>query len=213
MLTRVAELVPPVGAGWAVRVAVDGVDGAGKTVFAGELGAVLSARGRVVVRASVDGFHLPRAVRYRRGRHSAEGFFRDSYDYDRLVAELLRPLGSGGSGVVRTAVYDWRTDRPVDVPPQAVPPGAVLVLDGIFLHRDALLPYWDFSVYLDVNFNVSVPRMAARDGGPADPTDPANRRYVEGQRLYLAACAPRERATVVVDNTDLAAPKLVVPAG
>jgi uridine kinase len=55
--------------------------------------------------------------------------------------------------------------------------------------------------------------MAARDGGPADPTDPANRRYVDGQRLYLAACAPRERATVVVDNTDLAAPKLLVSAG
>jgi uridine kinase len=210
VLARVADMVPPAGAGWAVRVAVDGVDGAGKTVFADELGAVLSARGRAVVRASVDGFHRPRAVRYRRGRQSAEGYFRDSYDYDRLVAELLAPLGPGGAGVVRTAVHDWRTDRPVDRPRQAVPPGAVLVLDGIFLHRDVLRPYWDFSVYLDVDFDVSAPRMAARDGRPATSTD---RRYVDGQRLYLAACAPRERATVVVNNTDLAAPRLLGPAG
>lgn len=208
LLARVADLVPAAGAAPAVRVAVDGVDGAGKTVFADELGAVLTARGRPVVRASVDGFHLPRAVRYRRGRHSPEGYWLDSYDYDRLVAELLAPLGPGGSGVVRTAVHDWRTDRPVDAPPHRVPPAAVLVLDGIFLHRPELLAHWDLSVYLDVDFEVSVPRAAARDGGPADPADPAHHRYVEGQRRYLAACSPRQRATVVVDNTDLAAPRI-----
>jgi uridine kinase len=213
VLARVADLVPAAGAAPAVRVAVDGVDGAGKTVFADELGATLSARGRAVVRASVDGFHLPRAVRYRRGRRSTEGFFRDSYDYDRLVAELLGPLGPGGAGVVRTAVHDWRTDRPVDAPPTRVARGSVLLLDGIFLHRDELLPHWDFSVYLDVDFDVSVPRMAVRDGTPADPADPANHRYVGGQRRYLAACRPRDRATVVIDNTDLAAPRVVRPAG
>ena len=206
---RVADLVPASGAGWAVRVAVDGVDGAGKTVFADELAAVLTGRGRAVLRASVDGFHHPRPVRHRRGRDSAEGFWLDSYDHDRLVAELLGPLGPGGTGVVRTAVHDWRTDRPVDAPPLRVPRRSVLVLDGIFLHRDELAAYWDFSVYLDVDFSVSVPRMAARDGTPADPADPANRRYVGGQRHYLAACRPRDRATVVIDNTDLRAPRVV----
>jgi uridine kinase len=94
-------------------------------------------------------------------------------------------------------------------PGERFPPGAVLVLDGIFLHRDELRAYWDFSVYLDVDFDVSTSRLVARDGPPADP---ASRRYRDGQRLYLAACAPRRRATVVVDNTDLAAPRLLGPA-
>lgn len=31
------------------------------------------ARGREVIRASTDGFHFPRAQRYRRGRYSPEG--------------------------------------------------------------------------------------------------------------------------------------------
>jgi uridine kinase len=213
VLARVADLVPPDGAGCAVRVAVDGVDGAGKTVFAGELAAALAARGRSVLQASVDGFHHPRAVRYRRGRDSAEGFWLDSYDYDRLVAELLGPLGPGGSGLVRTAVHDWRTDQAASAAPLPVPRGTVLVLDGIFLHRDELRQHWDFSVYLDVDFAVSAPRMAPRDGRPASPAHPANRRYVDGQRRYLAACRPRDRATVVIDNTDLVAPWLVRPAG
>ena len=97
----------------------------------------------------------------------------------------------------------------MDGPVRAVAPGTVLVLDGIFLHRDELRAYWDFSVYLDVDFAVSVPRMAVRDGSPADPADPANRRYVDGQRRYLAACAPAGRASIVVDNTRLDRPRLL----
>jgi uridine kinase len=45
------------------RVAIDGVDGAGKTYFADELAEVLGASGRSVIRASVDGFDNPRSIR------------------------------------------------------------------------------------------------------------------------------------------------------
>ncbi len=162
VLYRVADLVPAVGAGPAVRVAVDGVD---------------------------------------------------SYDYERLVAELLAPLGPGGSRVYRSASHDVRAERPVDRPQQTAAAGSVLVVDGIFLHRDELVRHWDFSVFLDVPVAVSVARLAVRDGGPPDPGHPRNRRYVEGQRLYLAGCQPRRRDTVVIDNTDLAAPGLGEGAG
>ena len=67
----------------------------------------------------------------------------------------------------------------------------MLVVDGIFLHRDELAAWWDFSVYLDVDFAETFARMAVRDGCSPDPTHPANARYVEGQRRYLAACRPR----------------------
>lgn len=56
----------------------------------------------------------------------------------------------------------------------------------------------------------STGRMAVRDGSPADPAGPANRRYVGGQRRYLRECDPASRATVV-DNADLAAPFVVDP--
>ena len=55
-------------------VAVDGADGAGKTVFADTLAAVMNDLGVVAIRASIDGFHRPRAERYARGRRSPEGF-------------------------------------------------------------------------------------------------------------------------------------------
>lgn len=200
VLRQVAEAVPRSAA--PVLVAVDGVDGAGKSVFAGHLTARLRDVGRRVVHASVDDFHRPRAERYRRGRDSPAGFWLDSFDYDRLRGDLLDPLSAGGSRRYRTAVHDLATDRRLDEPWQTAADGTVLVLDGLFLHRDELAGYWDLSVFLDVPFAVTARRMAARDGTSADPDHPTMQRYVEAQRLYFESCRPVQRASIVIDNTD-----------
>src|SRR5207247_1741473 len=94
-----------------VRVGIDGIDAAGKTTLAEEMAEVLRTRGRSVVRASIDGFHRPRAFRYRRGPSSPEGYYYDSFDYETLMSVLLRPLGPGGDLRYREAVYDLRADR------------------------------------------------------------------------------------------------------
>ena len=99
-----------------VKVGIDGVDGAGKTTFSGELAQILSASGRPLITASVDGFHYPKSIRYRLGKDSPEGFFRDSYDYAALKTVLLDPLSPGGTGRYRTAIFDHRSDLPVEMP-------------------------------------------------------------------------------------------------
>lgn len=192
-----------------VRVGIDGVDGVGKTTFADHLAAVLQHAGRSVVRVSADDFHHPREVRYRRGRDSPEGFWRDSYDYYALRRRVLEPFGPGGSRQYQAACHDLRSDRHVDPPKVLAPPGTVLVVDGLFLHRDELAGVWDLSVFLQTPFTVSVARMAARDGSHRDPNHPSVARYVEGQRMYFDACRPWERAGIVVDATDLDAPHLI----
>lgn len=78
---------------------------------------------------------------------------------------------------------------------------AVLLFDGVFLHRDELKDLWDFSIFLSVPFSISYARMAARDGSKSDPTAPENRRYYEGQMIYLQSCQPQTRASIVVDNS------------
>jgi uridine kinase len=69
VLTELAHQIVRLSPDWIIRVAIDGVDGAGKTTFANELGDAIRPLRRSVIRASVDGFHNPRAVRYERGRH------------------------------------------------------------------------------------------------------------------------------------------------
>lgn len=202
LLAAVAARVPRSSDGCPVRVAIDGVDGAGKTIFADQLAGELAARGRPIVRASVDDFHRPRVERYRRGRESPSGFWLDSFDYPRLRRDLLDPLAPDGSRWYRTVAHDVVTDQYLNVPATRAEPGAVLVLDGLFLHRDELHQLWDLSVLLDVPFSETAKRMAARDGSSPDPAHPSMRRYVSAQQTYFRLCDPARRADMVIDNTD-----------
>lgn len=202
---RVAALPRP------ALVAVDGVDGAGKTVLADDLAAVLGRRGDRVVRVGIDGFHRPRHERYVRGRTSPEGYFLDSFDLDAFRRCVVDPVRTG-AGQVRTAAFDHRADAPVPGE-RADVAGAVVLVDGVFLQRDELHDAWDLAVFLRAPFQAAYARMGARDGTPTDAQDPANRRYLEGQRLYLRGCRPEERADVVLDVTDVRAPVVVSGLG
>lgn len=202
----VGLLVDRIVATSARRVAVDGVDGSGKTVFGATLSAALSDRGVSVVLISTDDFHHVRSVRYRLGPNSPEGYWLDSHDYDTLRSDALDAFAPGGTRRYRPAAHDLATDLVVDGGWLTAPPGTVLVVEGVFLHRDSLAKHWDFSIFLDVPFTETARRMAVRDGFSPDPEHSSMRRYVEGQRIYLRECSPRERATVVIDNTDPAHP-------
>ena len=197
------------------RVAIDGVDAAGKTVLADELAPLLTALGRQVIRASIDGFHNPAAVRRGRGALSPEGYYLDSFDHAALVAALLEPLGPGGDRVCRRAVFDFRTDAAVESEPIEAAADAVLLFDGVFLLRPALRDYWDFSVFVRADFDVTVARAEQRDlypfGDSGQVRERYEQRYVPGQRLYFADANPESRATVVVDNNHVEAPVLVPP--
>ena len=103
-------------------------------------------------------------------------------------------------------MHDLATDRSLDLSYALVPLGAVLLLDGVFLHRDELVDCWDLSVFLEVPLNTSVERMAARDGSDDSPR---MRRYVQAQRHYLQTDSPRACATIVIVNTELEGPVLM----
>jgi uridine kinase len=191
-----------------LRIGVDGVDGVGKTVFADMLAQTIRSQGRPVIRASVDGFHNTREIRYRRGKTSPAGFYLDSYNYGELRKVLLDPLGPGGSGVYCPAIFDHSANSPVPAHWSVADPGAVLVFDGIFLHRPELRNAWSLSIFLDAPFDITIPRGAGRGPGwgSADVQAPSNRRYIEGQRLYLRENEPQRRANIVIDYSDMANP-------
>lgn len=176
-------------------MALDGPDGSGKTTFADELAAAVRSLGRPVVRVSLDDFHNVRAVRYRQGRDSPLGFWRDSYNYQRFRSDVLDPFAPGGSRAYRPAAHDLSTDTALDPQPRIAAPGTVLIVDGLFLHRDEIGNVWDLSVFLEVPFHVTAKRMADRDGTNPDPDHPGMRRYVEAQRIYFTVCSPQQRRT------------------
>ncbi|WP_043806335.1 uridine kinase [Paenarthrobacter aurescens] len=190
-------------------IAIDGVDGSGKSTFARDLAAVIHERPVLIIH--VDDFLHLREVRHRRGRDSPEGFWLDTYDYESLHNHVLEPLGKGGAGAYRPAATDHV--RNIRLSPALVqaPENVLVLVEGMFLHRDELVGTWDYSIFLDVPFHETARRMALRDGSHPDPEHPSMLRYVGGQRLYFKSAQPWNRATRVVDNSKPEAPRILFP--
>jgi uridine kinase len=199
VVAAVADAVPDRGAD-CVFVGVDGVDGAGKTVFADELAEAVD---RPVVRISVDDFHNVRAIRRRRGADSAEGFWLDSFNYERLIADVFEPLRTDGR--YRPRAHDLVSDQLVEPPWETAPAGVVVVVDGLFPQRAELAGRWDLVIFLDAPFHITTRRLAARDG----PAPRGYDRYIGAAHRYFAACDPEAHADVLIDNADVAAPRIL----
>ena len=190
-------------------VAIDGVDGAGKTTFADQLADhCRRISDRPVYRCSMDDFLNEKSRRYRRGRNDPEGFYRDSYNYDCAQQVLLEPLTNEIEPKVQFKAFDVDSDLLLPVKQQKIPMNSVVILDGMFLHTDLMRPYWSYSIFLSVPFEVSVPRGNSRFGLPGAVDHPKNQRYVKGQQIYLRECMPELKATWVIDNSDFNSPKI-----
>jgi uridine kinase len=212
LLQELAKLISSIQLDHSTRVAIDGVDCSGKTTLANELADVISQIGFPVIRASIDGFHHPRAHRYQLGPDSPEGFFLHSFNYPLVKELLLDPLGSGGNCRFCTAAFDVRADIPVPLVWQEASPNSIVLVDGIFLLRPELIGCWDYRVFLDVDFRIVLKRAGTRDQylfGNRDAVEAQyQRRYIPGQKIYFQTCHPLENTDLVIDNNDFENPRI-----
>jgi uridine kinase len=196
-----------------VRVAIDGVDTAGKTTLADELAQAASAAGRPALRATIDGFHHPRETRYRRGPDSPEGYFADSFDLEALRRVLLDPLSPGGDGRVQTRLFDHRADKQTISPVIVAPPDCILLFDGVFLQQPALKGCFDVIIFVQVSFETMLARAVQRDsaalGGEEAARARYRTRYIPAQQRYLADFQPQRHADIIVKNDDPDRPGIV----
>src|SRR5215470_427957 len=89
---------------------------------------------------------------------------------------------------------------------------AVLLFDGVFLHRPEVRRLFDYTVFVDAGFEVTLARAMQRAGllpGTAgELRNSYEQRYIPGQKLYVTECLPKEQADAVFDNTDTFNPSL-----
>jgi uridine kinase len=213
-ISKLADLIAEIHRDHPVRVGIDGVDCAGKTMLANEIKQFLDTHSRKVIRASIDGFHNTRVVRHGRGRFSPIGYYHDSFDLNALISCLLLPLGPGGDRKYKTAFFDYATDRPLNNVLQTAEEASILIFDGIFLLREELASYWDFTVFVEASPRVTIGRALLRDRHLFDNSQRIRevyyKRYIPGQKLYLEQVRPSERANVVFRNDDISAPHLTI---
>jgi len=196
-----------------LRVAVDGLTGAGKTSFAHELAAALRGLGRPTLRASMDDFKHPwrHAKEHGYDRISGEGYYRNAYDFTSARDLLLHPAGPDGSGKVALCAHDPLTsddhrDKTIDVPANAI-----LIVDTVFAFRPEYNDCWEYRIWLQAAPSVALHRGISRDTA-AEGIEEATRlhrdRYHAAERIYLAEVGPQALASIIINNTDFKNPRI-----
>jgi uridine kinase len=177
----VSEILARKNAPSALRVAIDGRCGSGKTMLAEEIAGAMAASRLGVLRSSVDEFHHPREHRYRQGEYSARGYYEDAFDYPAILKHVSRP----------------------------VPSDAVLLFDGVFVLRQELARCWDVRILVDVDAETTIARAVARDRGDREIIERKYRvRYEPAWRIYADEEEPERKADLIVRNQDVENPML-----
>jgi len=195
-----------------LRVGIDGVSASGKTVLADELAVVLQKMNRKVIRTGIDGFHNPPEIRHRRGSMSVEGYVEDSFDYAAVRKCVLNPLGPEGSLSYQPEIYDHAKET--GKPPNSISASsdAILLFEGVMLFRKEIVNAFDYRILVDTTFEVALKRAKTRDlkhfGNMQTLLDKYTRRFIPGQKRYLAECQPAAKANVILANDDPERPEL-----
>jgi uridine kinase len=142
-------------------------------------------------------------------RISAEGYYRNAYDFRSAIELLLVPAGSDGSGRVVLCAHDPLAGidhRNVVID---APGDSILIVDSVFAYRPEYNAFWDYRIWLDVSSQLSLIRGIKRDS-PNEGLDEATKlhrdRYRVAEEIYVADVDPVAMADLVVDNSDFANP-------
>ena len=168
-------------------VAVDGLDGSGKSRFAAVLAAAVSAAGRPASFLHVDDFRRPTDFSGLTQEAEAALYYERYFDFS----------------AVGDALSDWA---------QGAPDGAVMILEGVMVLR-AVLPAGTPLVVLEVGAAEARRRILERDRAKGRTVEEISRRidrrYFPAQARYRTACDPLGLADLVIDNEDWAHPRVV----
>ncbi|HVZ74301.1 MAG TPA: hypothetical protein VHJ20_18100 [Polyangia bacterium] len=190
-------------------IAIDGLDGSGKSEFARALAAACEAAGAGPVSLfRVDDFR--RALALAPGEDEAAAYYERYYDY----AALDACLAAFEAGATSARVPRWDPAREaVDGERELVFGGATLgLVEGVLVLRSAVAARAPL-VVLEVSEAEARRRITARDAARGRAPDVIHHRietrYFPAQRRYRAAFDPARRADVLVDNERWAAPRVV----
>lgn len=187
-----------------LRVAINGIEGTGKTIFTKKLTRYLNSKELKAIHISIDGFHFNKAHRYRQGPNSAIGYYQDSYNEQAFIDKVL--ISSQKERPDYTpATHDLISDEYLEIKPIDLPSNAVLITDGAYLFKPIYRKHWDLKIYLKTDYQIALQRGIQRDkehlNGYESAKDKFIKRYHAASHIYINQCMPEEQADIIIDNT------------
>ncbi len=186
-------------------VGISGIDGAGKTEFAGALEKFLIAHSYKTQAIHLDDFHNPREIRYA-GKDQADNYYNRSFNINLIVEKLLEPLRRKRVFSTRMTLLDYHTDRYDTEREYTFNQNTIVIFEGVFLFRKELTPYIDYKIFLDIPLEESKKR--AKDRDVEEVIKKYDTKYLPAQARYLEEYPPGETAHMIINNNDGEYPKI-----
>jgi len=196
------------------KVAIDGVDGAGKSFLARELYNLMRKDKYPVILASLDFFHKSKIRKFTLNNKSPEDYYNNFFDYDKLLEYLIMPAMKSEEIEIRTAFYNYKTKSIINQKPQKITSDSIIIFDGEFLARPRLQKFWDLHIFIHADFDNILKRI--NDHIESEINDPGKikelylKKLIPGQILYLKECYPHLQADILINNNNYDHPFFMV---
>jgi uridine kinase len=191
-------------------LAIEGIDGSGKSMLAERLAGVLAQGGTPPAPLlRVDDFRRPIAWG-QDARREADVYYEDYYDLA-LLDRAARAFLSGAAGF-EIPVFDSRTERHEGRRTISFGGAALAVVEGVFAQRVAAVAEAAAIIYVETSWEEARRRILARDTARgrtmADVTHRIDARYFPAQERYLRERDPVAHADALVRHERAGAPVL-----
>jgi uridine kinase len=196
------------------KVAIDGVDGAGKTFLARELYNLMLKDKYPAILTSLDFFHKNKKSTLTLNNKSPEEYYNNFFDYDKLLEYLIIPAMKSDDIEIKTAFNNPKNNCKINQKPQKIASDTILIFDGVFLNRPRLQKFWDLHIFIHTDFDNILKRI--QDPSTSEVTDQDNikelylKKYIPAQILYLKECHPHLQADILINNNNYDHPFFMV---
>ena len=120
----------------------------------------------------------------------------ENVDHERFLQEVLEPLHRGEKFVYRP--YDCHTRS--FLPPVEIIPGQINIVEGAYCCHPTLWPYYDLHIFMTVDGEKQLRRIAGRNGKEALPA--FQNRWIPLEEKYFAAYDIAARCELCIKSED-----------
>lgn len=166
-------------------IAIDGGGGAGKSTLARLLQQSLGSQAAII---QADDFYQ---LSNRRSMDIG-----GNWDLRRLEEQVLQPLSQNEPA--RYERYDWETDRLAET--HDVPAGGFVIVEGCYTMMQHLLPYYQFTIWVESPKEVRLQRGIERDG--EEKRHLWEELWMPAEEVYIHAQNPIAAAHMIIKGTD-----------
>ncbi len=201
-----------------IMVAINGIDGVGKTHLAQKLSSNLVKKKKNTIHLSIDNFANFRNKNngnpHVNKETAAQWHYEDAFDFLTFKNSVIDPIKNirNGKAYIKTKVFSWHADESVSSPPSLVTNDTIIIVDGVFLFHPSLVNSWDFKIFLSADFEHVLLRALDRDSSTLEDRRQKEREYrncyYAAQKMYFETVRPEEISDIVINYNDYQRPIL-----